>query len=71
MDARTRMFTLKVNDEEAALIRALAEKLERDQSDAVRWILRDAAKRLGVRVAPRTERKEAGNGGDSANAGRD
>ncbi len=71
MDARTRMFTLKVNDEEAALIRALAKKLERDQSDAVRWILRDAAKRLGVRVARRKERNETGNGGDSANAERD
>ena len=71
MDARTRMFTLKVNDEEAALIRALAKKLERDQSDAVRWILRDAAKRHGVRVAARKERKEAGNGEGSANAERD
>ncbi len=58
MDARTRMFTLKVNDEEAALIRALAKKLERDQSDAVRWILRDAAKRLGVPVP--TERPDGG-----------
>lgn len=57
MRVRSKMFTLKVNDEEAALIRALAEKLERDQSDAVRWILRDAAKRLDV-LAPSERRND-------------
>jgi|WetSurSiteA1Bulk_404760.scaffolds.fasta_scaffold92779_2 hypothetical protein len=36
-------FTFRVSQDERQLIAALAEKLQRTQSDAVRFVLREAA----------------------------
>ena len=39
-------FTFRVDDEERKMIIGLSNKLQRSQSDAVRWILREAFKQL-------------------------
>lgn len=44
--ARFKRFTFVVNEEERALITALAEHLRRSQSDAVRFVVIEEAKRL-------------------------
>ena len=44
--ARWKLFTIRVNDEERQLIAILAERLQRTQSDAIRLIIREAAKEL-------------------------
>ena len=55
--ARTDTFTLRVNPEERRMIDALARKLERSQSDAIRVVLRKAAVDSGAWFErPETER---------------
>jgi uncharacterized protein (DUF1778 family) len=39
-------FTFRVNVDERQLIAALADRLQRSQSDAVRWLIREAAHEL-------------------------
>jgi hypothetical protein len=46
--ARYDTFAFRVTREERQLIAALAERLQRSQSDAVRLLVRGAAKELGV-----------------------
>lgn len=46
--ARIDTFTLRVNPEERRMIDALARKLERSQSDAIRVVLRKAAVDAGA-----------------------
>ena len=41
-------FTFRVNDHERQLLERLATKLERTQSDVVRWLVRSAAEQLEV-----------------------
>jgi hypothetical protein len=41
-------FTLRVNPTERMLITAVAERLERTESDAVRLLLREKARELGI-----------------------
>ena len=46
--ARIDTFTLRVNPEERRMIDALARRLERTQSDAIRVVLRRAAVEAGA-----------------------
>ena len=46
--ARIDTFTLRVNPDERRMIDALARRLERTQSDAIRVVLRRAAVEAGV-----------------------
>lgn len=54
---RNERFTFLVTREERQLIAALANRLQRSQSDAVRFLVRGAAQELGVIQA---QRKQAG-----------
>lgn len=46
--ARLDTFTFRVDEEEKRLIAALSARLERNQSDAMRLLLRESARALGV-----------------------
>jgi hypothetical protein len=46
MSARKTIFGFRINNEERELIAALADKLQRTQSDAVRLVVREAAREL-------------------------
>jgi hypothetical protein len=43
---RESRFTFLCNEDERRLIAALSERLARTQSDAVRWLIREAAREL-------------------------
>lgn len=43
---RLETFTFRVDKEEKRVIDALSERLKRTRSDAVRWVIREAAKAL-------------------------
>ncbi len=43
-------FTFRVNPDERRVIAALAEKLQRTQSDAVRFVILEAAKENQIRI---------------------
>ncbi len=45
---RTDTFGFRVTDEERGLIRAVAERLQRDESDTIRLLVRNIAQELGV-----------------------
>ena len=45
---RNMVLSVRVTGEERALLVMIAEHLERSESDAVRQILRDAGRRLGL-----------------------
>ena len=45
-------FTFRVSQDERRLIAALAEKLQRTQSDAVRFVVINAARQLAEAPAP-------------------
>lgn len=45
--ARIDTFTLRVNSDERRILANLAQRLERSQSDAVRLLIREAARELG------------------------
>ncbi len=48
-------FTLRVSANERRILAALAQRLERSQSDAVRFLLRQEAKRLDLLpITPRS-----------------
>ena len=44
--ARQDFFTLRVNRDERQMLAAVAERLQRTQSDAVRLLIREAAREL-------------------------
>lgn len=44
--ARYNTFTFRVSKEEQQIIDALSDQLKRTRSDAVRWVIREAAKAL-------------------------
>jgi hypothetical protein len=48
-------FTFLVDVEERTAIRALATRLQRSESDAVRLVVREAVRQLDVPVIPSTE----------------
>ena len=45
---RNTLITFRINDSEHRLIIALADRLQRTKSDAVRWLIRKAAHELDV-----------------------
>jgi hypothetical protein len=46
--SRIDTFTFRVNTNERRMLKALAERLQRSQSDAVRLLIREAARELVV-----------------------
>ena len=58
---RNDLFTMRVNDAERKMIAALAEHLQRTQSDAVRFIIRGAAHELNA-VACEGEKRDTAQG---------
>ncbi len=67
---RNRTFTFVCNDDERRLISALAAYLNRTQSDAVRLLIREAARELidtaPVQVARQTDATPSNGGEDVA-----
>lgn len=51
---RVKTFTFRATADERRIIAALAEKLQRSRSDAVRWLVLESARELGIefRTAP-------------------
>jgi hypothetical protein len=50
-------FTLRMNSDERQLITVVAQRLERTESDTVRFLLREKARELGVMPpAPKEDR---------------
>jgi|GEM_PF-700579 len=66
--ARYERFTFLCNQYERALIAMLAEHLRRSQSDAVRFVVLDAARELVDKNAKPTERDAAQPTGAIQNA---
>jgi hypothetical protein len=53
-------FTLRMNSDERQLITVVAQRLERTESDTVRFLLREKARELGVMPAvPKNDRSVA------------
>jgi len=50
--SRVDTFTFRINDEERRLLAGLATRLERSQSDVIRWLLRAAAAQLNAQSRP-------------------
>lgn len=45
---RKKLFTVRVNAEDRAILRVLATRLERQESDLIRWLIREKARELGL-----------------------
>jgi hypothetical protein len=57
---RETLFTIRVNTAERQLMAAVAQRLDRNESDTVRHLLREKARELGVMpVAPKDDRPVA------------
>ena len=52
---RCDIFTFRISQDERRLISALAERLQRTQSDAVRFVVINAARELAAQEASRIE----------------
>ena len=52
-------FTLRVNADERQLITALAQRLERTESDTIRMLVRREARELGVTSTAKTSPRAA------------
>ncbi len=61
---RTTTFQLRVSDEERRVFKAVADRLQRDESDTIRLLVRNVAQELGVTAitADRSERRSDGTG---------
>lgn len=57
---RRMMFRVRLSDTERGLAALLARRMERTESDAVRQIIREAARLLGSTLAPAAQPAEAG-----------
>ena len=55
--ARTESCIFRVNEDERQLIKALAYQLQRSQSDAVRYVVREKAREL-ARIMPQPTSKQ-------------
>jgi uncharacterized protein (DUF1778 family) len=55
---RTDRVDFRVTDEERSLIKALAHRLQRNESDMIRLVIRNVAEELGVTLAAKNERME-------------
>ena len=49
--ARYKRFTFLCNQDERRILAALADRLQRSQSDTVRWLIREAVQELKVKPA--------------------
>lgn len=58
--ARLDTFTFRVDEEEKQLIAALSARLERNQSDVLRLLLRESARALGILKPVRKSGNEKG-----------
>ena len=47
--ARYTRFTFLCDDNERKMVAAIADRLQRTQSDAIRWLVINAAEQMGVR----------------------
>lgn len=54
---RKQRFTFLCNTQERQLLAALAKHLKRSQSDAIRWLVVEAAQELEVKVCDEIEQK--------------
>jgi hypothetical protein len=54
---RTDTFGFRVTDEERGLIKAVAERLQRDESDTIRLLVRNVAQELGVATITQPDRR--------------
>ena len=50
-------FGMRVTDEERSLIKAVAERLQRNESDTIRLIVHNVAQELGVAPTPQPDRR--------------
>ncbi len=50
-------FGFRVTDEERGLIKAVADRLQRDESDTIRLLVRNVAQELGVAPTNQTDRR--------------
>ncbi len=46
--ARTRTFKLRVNQQDLRLLAAVADKLQRSQADAIRFLVKEAAEKMKI-----------------------
>lgn len=46
--AKKMIYPLRLDDQDADLLRRVAEHHERERSDLLRWLLRQEARRLGL-----------------------
>lgn len=51
---RSTMFSIRLSEAERGLVTRIAEQMERTESDAMRQIIREAARQLGLLPAPTT-----------------
>jgi len=59
---RERIFGFRVNDDDRRILAALAERLQRTESDALRWLIRNAARELAIEITrkqPRVSQRNA------------
>lgn len=49
--ARPDTFTFRINQAERGLLERLAQRLQRSQSDALRWLIREAVRELDAPAA--------------------
>ena len=54
---RTSTFQLRVSDEERRVFKAVADRLQRDESDTIRLIIRNVAQELGVAPTNQADRR--------------
>lgn len=54
MAQREKSVTVRVSQHERSLLAAIAAHLERNESDTLRFLMRDAARRLGVHDGEQT-----------------
>ena len=57
MNRRNQIFKFRVNQTERMLIREVAERLERSQSDALRFLVRGAARELDAPIRELSNRE--------------
>ncbi|HJO32549.1 MAG TPA: hypothetical protein QGI62_00260 [Anaerolineales bacterium] len=55
---RTRSFAMRLSTTERRMLTALAARLQRTKSDAVRWLIGQAVKAVKIEPAPETQPPE-------------
>ncbi len=65
--ARLKRFTFLCDDQERKLVRPIADRLNRSQSDAMRFLIRQTALELGIRTRALWDKQQCD--ADDASAG--